>query len=344
MLETLRRWFRRPAAPPPLAPAPRPVPPVVAAPAVVEPVEAPPAAETAPAAFPAGQVAEHLRSVLAQRIADLRESLAPAERGGDAGDLLALVQASDEGVIRQLPEAAQAALAVCNDPNAGLQQLVPLFMKDPTLTQALLKMANSAYYGGWPIVSLGDAMQRVGTGGVRSVLLQATVQGLLCRPGGVFAPMVGQTWEHMGRTAPIARAIAGAFDENPDDAFALGLLHDVGKLVLFDAATALRADRKRELRFDPGTVRAILGTVHEPLGGLAVLRWGLGDRAAMAVATHHRSPIPAWRDGLGETLHVAEKADLTMLRGVRLDCEALWAKARLTGNRGRVQAELFAEY
>lgn len=344
MLETIRRWFRRPAAPPTSPPAPRPAPSVVAAPSVQSPADFPPAAAAPLAAFPAGDVAAHLRGILAQRIAELRESLAPAERGGDAGDLLGLVQSGEEGVIRQLPAAAQAALAVCNDPNAGLQQLVPLFMKDPTLTQSLLKMANSAYYGGWPIVSLGDAMQRVGTGGVRSVLLQATVQGLLCRPGGVFQPMVGQTWEHMGRTAPIARAIAGAFDENPDDAFALGLLHDVGKLVLFDAATALRADRKRELRFDPGTVRALLGSVHEPIGGLAVLRWGLGDRAAMAVATHHRTPVPTWRDGLGETLHVAEKADLTMLRGVRLDCEALWAKAQLTGNRARVEAELFAEY
>ncbi len=331
MLAAIRRWFRRapraavvPPRPDDALPADAPT----ETPAVVSAASAPGATSR-----PQGDAASWLRRIVAERTAALDDTLTPRERAGDAGALLARLQREGAGVVRQLPAAAQQALAVCNDPMASLQQLVPLFLKDPTLTQGLLRQANAAYYGGGePIVGLREAVQRVGVGGVRSVVLAATVQGLLCRPGGAFGVLAARSWEHMGRTAPIARMLARPMGADPDEAFALGLLHDVGKLIVFDAATTLRMERKRDLQLTDAFVSQVLRLLHEPLGGLAIAHWGLGDAAAFAVGLHHREPPPTWHDPLGETIHLAELADYAHMRGAPHDLEAVWQQGALHGD------------
>ncbi len=186
---------------------------------------------------------------------------------------------------------------------------------DPGLSQGLLRYANSAFYAtrGGRCVSLMNAVQRVGTTGVHNVVLRAMVDGLLCRPGGAFQAQVDLVWTHMVRTAPIARAIAQPCGVNPDEAYALGLLHDVGKLVVFDRLGELRRILKRDVRFPASIVSLCLRYLHEPLGGLAALQWGLGPGVAHAIATHRRSPVPEMFDRRCEMLYVAEKFDLWRL-------------------------------
>jgi len=343
MFAAIRRWFR-PSAATGSIPRAAPAAPTVAQPGRDAAAPVPATAEPAVTApYPAGDLTRHFRAQLVERVEALAAALPRKERSGDSGALLEELLRHEELGIRQMPAAAQEALALCNDPLASLQQLVPLFTKDPTLAQALLRQANSAFYGtGTPIVGLGDAMQRIGTGGVRAVLISAMVQGLLCRPGGAFASLAAQTWEQMTRTAPIARAFAPAFEAQPEEAFVLGLLHDVGKLVVFDVATALRTERRRELLLDPTLTRALLRQAHEPLGGIAIRRWGLGDAAALAVATHHRSPPPDYRDLLSEMLYAAEHVDRAIANGNEVDLPSIWSSGRLTGSVGKVGTLLAA--
>jgi HD-like signal output (HDOD) protein len=170
------------------------------------------------------------------RVATAVASLSPAERDSDAPRLLdALIQPA-ASMIRQPPAAAQRALELTRDPNVGGAVIVKLIEGDPSLSQALLKFANSAYYAtaARSNVSVHGAAQRVGASGVQNVVIGRMVEGLLCRPGSAYQPMVDLVWAHMVRTAPIARALATEFGLHPDAAFALGLLHHVGKLVIFD--------------------------------------------------------------------------------------------------------------
>jgi HD-like signal output (HDOD) protein len=218
-----------------------------------------------------------------------------------------------------------------------------VFEEDPTLAQALLTQANSsAYGGGRPVLSVRDALQRLGVNVARNVLMGHTVSALLCRPGGRYAAMVDDVWQHMVRTAPIARRIASAFNADPEEAFGLGLLHDVGKLVIFDRLTTLRIELRREVVIPAADLSAILRALHEPLGGLAVHNWNLGDAAASAVASHHRTPVPALRDALSEVLCVAEAADIASVHGEDFDLASTWDRAVLGGSAIRVERALMA--
>jgi len=280
-----------------------------------------------------------LTATLRHRIEALLRDLVDA----DARMLLENIAAEPTATIRQLPAAAQRALALTQRAEPPIAELTVVFEEDPTLAQALLTQANSGMYGGGrPVLSVRDALQRLGVSAARNVLMGHTVSALLCRPGGKYAKLVDDVWQHMVRTAPIARRIASAFNADPEEAFGLGLLHDVGKLVIFDRLTTLRIELRREVVIPAADLSAILRTLHEPLGGLAVHNWNLGDAAAAAVASHHRDPVPALRDALSEVLCVAEAADIASIRGKEFDLAMTWDRAVLGGSAIRVERALMA--
>jgi len=280
-----------------------------------------------------------LTATLRHRIEALLRDLVDA----DARLLLENIAAEPTATIRQLPAAAQRALALTQRAEPPIAELTVVFEEDPTLAQALLTQANSGMYGGGrPVLSVRDALQRLGVSAARNVLMGHTVSALLCRPGGKYAKLVDDVWQHMVRTAPIARRIASAFNADPEEAFGLGLLHDVGKLVIFDRLTTLRIELRREVVIPAADLSAILRTLHEPLGGLAVHNWNLGDAAAAAVASHHRDPVPALRDALSEVLCVAEAADIASIRGKEFDLAMTWDRAVLGGSAIRVERALMA--
>lgn len=260
------------------------------------------------------------------RVAELHNVLSREDRETDAPRFLDALLESFDAVVRQPPLAAQRALSVTRDTSAPTSRLVSLVEGDPGLGQALLRYANSAYYatGGGRVVSLHGAVQRVGTSGVHNVVLKTMVDGLLCRPGSAYQDMVNLSWQHMVRVAPITRGLAPAFRAVPDEAYALGLLHDVGKLVVFDRLGELRKTLRRDVAFPLPVIGVVLRMLHEPLGGLAALQWGLGAGVAHAIATHHRAPVPEMYDPRCELLFFAERLDLARSLGRPVDLERWW--------------------
>lgn len=285
-----------------------------------------------------------LETTARERIDALAASLSPAERTPDADRFLRALRDTSPTTIRQAPAAAQRALARTKNPEIGLGQLVQVVEEDPTLGQALLRYANSAYYStGSVVVSLRQAAQRVGASGVHNVVLGVMLEGMLCRPGGEFQAMVDQVRSHLVRTAPIARAIARAFGVPPDEAFSLALLHDAGKLIVFDVAGTLRHDLRRDLSVTRAVMSRVLKDVHEGLGGMAATHWGLGERVAEVIATHHRVHPPAEPSPMSELLFVAERAEHAVSGVIPMDVEQWWKDGQITAPIDRVR-ELLSAY
>lgn len=286
--------------------------------------------EPAPAPSPAaatftGAALAALHSRLQAQVAErARGILQPIEREPYANDvrtLLELVVNSEEGTIRPIPTAAKRAMSLARNPNANLVDVAEAFERDPSLAEGLLRMANSSWYRGGDeqVDSLREALQRTGSSGAEIVIMENALKGTLCRPGSAYEGMVAQVWLHLSRTAPIARTLARTFSVEPDTAFMLGLLHDAGKLVLFDALSEFRHRTRHSTRLPYSVARSMLIELHEPLGGLAMLRWGLEPDRAAAVADHHRRALPHTVNPASELLFVAERADLALASGKPCD-------------------------
>lgn len=260
-----------------------------------------------------------------------REFAAEMPEYPHAAALVSLLGEASDDVIRQLPSGARDALAYCDDPNISRSRLADTLGKDPALVLRLLRFANSAANGGGqPVLALGGAIARIGMAGTRSVVLAHYVEGLLSRPGVPYEDMSRKVWEHMITTGPIARHFAPAFGADREEAFSVALLHDVGKLVVFDQISALRARQRSPVVLPLAWLAAFLRAAHESLGALAATRWGMGDRAAAAIGDHHRTRSALGANPLAESIFLAERVDHARRGRSELDMSIVVHQGRLS--------------
>lgn len=260
----------------------------------------------------------------------------------DATELLALLASPSDKVIRQLPAAARDAIALCDNAALSRAELGMKLGKDPSLVQALLKQANGAFLGAGlsSVLRVDAAVDRVGITATRAIVMASCVDGLLSKPGGPYDKMLASVWAHMVNTGHLARLVAPKLGADVEEAFAVALLHDVGKLVIFDCISALRASKRSAVALPHDWLSSLIDHLHEPLGAVAVQRWGLGPRAADAIGSHHRRERPALQHPLAETLFVAERADHAMRTNTRFDFEGVWNLGNIWGSRSEVETVL----
>ena len=85
---------------------------------------------------------------------------------------------SDELRLPVLPQVAGQVVALSNDPNAELGELSSLIHQDQALAGHLLRISNSvAYRGGETIVSLQQAVTRLGMQILSDMAMAVSVQG-----------------------------------------------------------------------------------------------------------------------------------------------------------------------
>lgn len=261
----------------------------------------------------------------------------------DATELLQLLASPHDEVIRQLPAAARDALAVCDNDSLSRAQLAEKLSRDPSLVQGLLKQANGAFHGAGlsPVLQVDGAVDRIGVAATRAIVLASCVDGLLSKPGGQYDAMLSAVWTHMVNTGHLARTVAPTLGADKEEAFSIALLHDVGKLVIFDCISALRASKRGAVTLPEAWLASVIDHLHEPLGAVAAQRWGLGPNAADAIGSHHRRERPALQHPLAEALFVAERADHAIRKNERLDFDGVWSLGQIGGDRSDAQASLF---
>jgi HD-like signal output (HDOD) protein len=276
------------------------------------------------------------RSILSQLV----EEHAPAVP--DARALVELLDGGPDELIRQLPASAREALALCDDPNLPRARLVSQLARDPSLMESILRTANSTAFSGGrePVLGMEAALDRIGVGNARGVITASCASNLLSLPGGQYNAMAAQVWSHMIRTGPVAQCLAPALSVNPDEAMTLALLHDVGKLIVFDRISVLRAARRRSIDLPPAFVDALLSAAHEPLGALAAHCWQLGPRAVAAIGNHHRQVDALQHEPLSEALYLANVVDHAMSRRETLKLHEVWADGALSASRPHIEAIL----
>ncbi len=171
------------------------------------------------------------------------------------------------------------------DPRSSAASVAEVVASDHGLASRVLGLANSAQFGLSRTVSRLDmAVGLVGTAMVQTLAI-ASAAALLDRSGRAATTRV-----HAMEVAAAARILAPRVDARPSDAFAAGLLHDVGELLLLqshpseygalhecfdDHADQLRVEKER------------FGLDHALLGAEHLLDWRVPDVIAEAVADHH---------------------------------------------------------
>jgi putative nucleotidyltransferase with HDIG domain len=198
------------------------------------------------------------------------------------------------------------------NPATNADELGAAIRTDQGLAARVLKLVNSAFYG-FPgkIGSISHAVVLLGFSTVKNIVLTASVLDIFKTNSGEVLNARG-VWKHSlacGVSAQcLARAVGYEFHE---ECFVAGLLHDIGKVVLFqlapdDFARVAECASKTKTLFYESECK-ILGINHQEIGGMLIEQWRLPSKILSAVSLHHNPPPPGDDDSvLTSIVHCAD--------------------------------------
>ncbi len=201
-----------------------------------------------------------------------------------------------------------------------------LIGSEPSFLARVLAAANSASSAPRsPITALGAAILRIGSRNAAGLVLAAAVAR-------VFVPRSDAErglWRHALEVATLARRLARhASDPSiaPEEVYAAGLLHDVGRFVMFQEAPA-ELERLGQLEWQsPEELqrheRALCGLTHAELGALACTKWALPAGIVQVVHDHH-ADVASPRGKTATITALVQLADLAMFASMRPGDETL---------------------
>lgn len=181
-------------------------------------------------------------------------------------------------------------LQVTADPESSLDKLAAIVEAEVGLSASVIKMANSPFFGlSREVSSISHALAVLGMEEVRNMVLAKVMFNTFTsyRKKG---DMVNSLWRHSFYSALAAATIAENMGHDDNGLFVAGLIHDIGKLVIFLAFSRESLEKiygKTENLDDSKKEIAYLGLNHEDLGRLLIKSWLFPETLQMAVGYHH---------------------------------------------------------
>lgn len=192
-----------------------------------------------------------------------------------------------------LPTIALEIQNIMREDKLSVVQTVPVIEQDPSLAMKILKVANSAFYGmSQKVNSLRQAVVIIGMRELAGIVLGFSVLKSMTNSGNNSAVNWKNFWEHsvaVGHIAELLDEELGIrFSESP---YSLGLLHDIGKLVLhrlepvkYEEAYNLSMSEQISM------IQAesiIFGITHQQAGMWISEKWGLSGFIQTVNGYHH---------------------------------------------------------
>ncbi|BCE00587.1 HDOD domain-containing protein [Marinicellulosiphila megalodicopiae] len=148
-----------------------------------------------------------------------------------------LLDKSIEGKLSMpmLPEVAQKAMSLAQDPDSDAGSLANLIQSDQSLAAHVMRIANSAAYSpNGNIISLQQAISRLGMNMIAEITLTAALSAVRFKIKG-FEKTLDLIWQHAVLSGLWSKEIARKARKNVEAAYIGGLLHSIGKPVIIQA-------------------------------------------------------------------------------------------------------------
>ncbi len=232
------------------------------------------------------------------------------------------------GELPVLPSLVMRLVTLDMDSEQAFDEVVSIAEQDPTFASRVLALANSASMApSVEIHSIAQAVSRIGAWKIAELVASMALMDVFVPRGEAGKAL----WIHSLETAVAARTLARLQQAdgtrgtvNPQEAYLLGLLHDIGRLTMLQLGDAAACELA--MTIDEGAAngtllvaneRGLLGYDHAELGGLAAERVGLPARLCELIRRHHDAGEETAEANLGEAaglLRLVQMADAYSVR------------------------------
>ncbi len=217
-----------------------------------------------------------------------------SSKGQQVAALLAAQIERKEIDVPMLPEVANKAVTLTQDPDSTATAMANLIQSDQSLAGHVMRIANSVAYTPLAnLVSLQQAVARLGMGAMSEIALAASVGAKLFNTPG-YESYIAQQWQHALATGLWAKEIARQTRSNVEVAFLAGLLHSIGRPAVLQ--TILDLVELHEIALSEQDIFELESSYQHATSEMVVKSWEMPHLVTAAVAyypTYETAPEAA---------------------------------------------------
>ncbi len=204
--------------------------------------------------------------------------------------------------------------------DVDFNKLAKVIEKDPALTVKVMNLANSAFYAGLvKTKSVDRAIARVGLLAIRSFLMTVSMRDVF-KGGTHFQELFRLNWHHSLGCAICCKHIAEHLGLRAlaEDAYLLGLLHDIGTVSILHALSKATKKLEGTIELSGAVVTEAIGALHAAAGSRILSKLKFEERFCRIVSLHNNpEKYPEKDDPLFNILFISNM----LLKRIGLDLE-----------------------
>jgi HD-like signal output (HDOD) protein/signal transduction histidine kinase len=196
--------------------------------------------------------------------------------------------------LPSLPHLIIKLIEACGKKDPDLTQIAGVIKQDPALSNKILTLVNSAYMAlPRKADNIDQAVSLLGTRSIKNLAICTSVQHVFAKAKSDDVFNLKEFWRHSLTCSFLAKGIAQVSGYgNPDEAFLVGLLHDIGKLILW--VNFQNKYRAALTQFSDDPVALIeqekkIAASHFEIGAWLAGNWSLNSFVGDAILYHHES-------------------------------------------------------
>ena len=197
--------------------------------------------------------------------------------------------------LPNVPDVVRELIQQLNNPNADYGEISEKVSKDQTMSLKILRLVNSAHFGlSRKVSSIDEAVVMLGMTQLKTLVIASGLAGSVSEVEGMN---LKEFWSQSFRIATIAKWYASKTDNvDPDMAFTIGLIHNIGRLLLHLTKPKLAEAIQQRVK-ESGTSRSAAEMERlnftTPEAGQALLDlWKFPEELGQAVR-YHKNPMEA---------------------------------------------------
>jgi len=216
------------------------------------------------------------------------------------------------------PATVQKASGLIGNPDYSVTELVKVIQYDQAITANVLRMCNSAYFGvRYKIYTLREAVAYLGRENLHRLIQAAGTSRFYKKVNGYYLEAT-RLWEHSVGVALMSQILAKKiYDQEDPKFFTIGLLHDIGKVVLGEYVHE-SFQEIMDLVSNQGysfleAEEKVIGINHAEVGGEITRLWKFPMEMTEAITYHHRPDLmKRGDDTIAWLIYLADQACMMM--------------------------------
>ncbi len=201
---------------------------------------------------------------------------------------LEVIEKMDE--VNAMPQITLDLMGLINEHGTSVSDIANKVKLDEALAAYILRNCNSPLYGiKTEINSIPQALTLLGLSTIKKILMSYINKNLYSISGN--NEIKNELWVHSVTVAAFSEAIAGKLKINQEQAYLAGLLHDIGKLIIYSSDNTAyeevleRIDSSENESFV--IEEELLGFNHMEIGLLAMTKWKFFKDIIEVAQFHH---------------------------------------------------------